>query len=407
MKTIVFIGTNKSGTSRTAFSAAADLGFHTILFTDRKRFLLQRDEFPDVKKIFYIENLLDKKTVLDEISKLMEDGKEICALISLIDPFVSYGAEMNEELGFAKLSVAALKKMENKIIVRETLKETSYSPVYDIYSHEKDISIVSQEYREKLPMIVKSPISNGSKDVIYAETLGELKQALHHLQRRSDETPLLLEEFLEGPQYLVEVMVYKDQIHIIAVIEQEVQRKERFIVTGYTYPAKLEMKEEKELISAVEMMMRAFGLKNGVCHLEMKKTMSGWKLIEMNPRVSGGAMNRILLEGTGMNYVKEIIKLYLGETPNLHYRAKNHVYARFLTIDSRGRLLKVTGRNRALSRPGIKEVYIKPKRGTILSVPHSLGDRYAYVVAAAQTREEAREQALGAAREIKFYLEPF
>lgn len=405
MKAIVFIGTNKSGTSRTAFSAAADLGFYTVLFTDRKRFLSQRDEFPDVQEIIYIENLLDKKTVLEEIYKLMEDGKEISACISLIDPFVSYGAEMNEELGFAALSVSALKKMENKILVREILKETPYSPVFETYSYEKDISMLSRKYREKLPMIVKSPVSNGSKDVIYVETLGEFKQALHHLQKKLNDTPILLEEFLEGPQYLVEVLVYKDQINIIAVIEQEVQRKERFIVTGYIYPAKLERKEEQELVSAVETMIRAFGLKNGVCHLEMKKTQSGWKLIEMNPRVSGGAMNRILLEGTGMNYVKEIIKLYLGEEPDLHSSTKRHVYARFLTIDSRGRLLKVTGRNRALNLPGIKEVYIKPKRGTILSVPHSLGDRYAYVVAAAETREEAREHALGAAQEIKFYLE--
>lgn len=407
MKAIVFIGTNKSGTSRTAFSATVDLGFHTVLFTNRKKFLSQRDEFPDVKEMVYIDDLLNKKLVLEEISKLVEDGKEICACISLIDPFVSYAAEINEELGTARLSVSALKRMENKILVREILRDSPYSPYYETYSHEKELSAFSREYNSKLPIILKSPISNGSKDVIYVETPGKFKQALNHLQKKLTETPILLEEFLDGPQYLIEVMVYKGQIHIIAVIEQEIEQKERFIVTGYVYPAQLEMKDQQELIDSVETIVRSFGLTNGVCHLEMKKTQSGWKLIEINPRVSGGAMNRILLEGKGMNYVKEIIKLYLGSEPDLHYPTKRHVYARFLTIDSRGRLLRVTGKNRALRIPGIKEVYIKPKRGTVLSVPHSLGDRYAYVVAASQTREEAREQALEAAQEIKFYLEPF
>jgi biotin carboxylase len=122
--------------------------------------------------------------------------------------------------------------------------------------------------------------------------------------------------------------------------------------------------------------------------------------------MSGGAMNRIILEGTGINLVKETLKLYLGQDPILKATKKTHVYAKYLTINSRGRLVKVTGKNKASNYDGVKEVYVKPRKGAILTKPYSLGDRYAYVIATADNPEQAKEIALSAAKEIKFYLDP-
>ncbi|EEM56539.1 Biotin carboxylase [Bacillus thuringiensis serovar monterrey BGSC 4AJ1] len=43
---------------------------------------------------------------------------------------------------------------------------------------------------------------------------------------------ILLEEYVDVPQYLVEILVHNGKAHIIAVIEQEITFFERFIVTG-------------------------------------------------------------------------------------------------------------------------------------------------------------------------------
>jgi biotin carboxylase len=141
--------------------------------------------------------------------------------------------------------------------------------------------------------------------------------------------------------------------------------------------------------------------------LEMRWVKEEWKLIEINPRMSGGAMNQIIIEGIGINLVKEIIKMNLGQEPDITNTKNNHVYAHFITVNAKGRLLKVTGKNRALSYEGVKEVFIKPRKGNILTPPLSMGDRYAYVIASANTPNEAKRIALTAAKEIKFYLEPF
>ena len=71
-----------------------------------------------------------------------------------------------------------------------------------------------------------------------------------------------------------------------------------------------------------------------------------------------------------------------------------------------GTLLKVTGRNKATNQPGVREVYIKPRKGTLLTPPMSMGHRYGYVIASGDTSDEAKTNAINAASNIKFYLEP-
>ncbi len=55
MRTIVFIETNKSGSSREAIKAAERLGYFTVLLTNKKNFINQRTEFPDVHQMILVE----------------------------------------------------------------------------------------------------------------------------------------------------------------------------------------------------------------------------------------------------------------------------------------------------------------------------------------------------------------
>jgi len=47
---------------------------------------------------------------------------------------------------------------------------------------------------------------------------------------------------------------------------------------------------------------------------------------------------------------------------------------------------------------------VKPRRGTLLTPPLSMGHRYAYVIAEGATLAEAKKNAVSAAKEIKFIL---
>lgn len=406
MKTIVFIGSNQFGTSHEALRAAKEMGYSVILFTDKRQHL-QHHKFPDVDQIVYFHDLFDEIQVLKELEALKTSGKQLCACVSFIDPFVSYTAKLASELGLFRLSADALAIMENKIKVRDQLKHLPTSPFYAVYDSHTSIKDFTKKNELSIPLIIKSPVSNGSKDVFLAETAEEFKENLQSLHNQTPDLPILIEEYLIGPQYLVEVLVLNGHIEIVCVIEQETTYPDIFIVVGYQFPAQLKDDEYLSLTKSVQDIIQQLGLQNGSCHLEMKNVHGAWKLVEINPRMSGGAMNRIIEEGTGINLVKEILKLNVGEEVSLIRSRDFHVYAKYLTFETSGKLLHVTGEDLAWEHDGVKYVYVKPIVGKIVTAPYSMGNRYACVIAAANSPEGAKATALSAAQEIKFYVEPF
>ena len=51
MRTIIFIGLNKSGSSREAVKAANELGYYTVVFTNQEKQIQQRSEYKDVHQL--------------------------------------------------------------------------------------------------------------------------------------------------------------------------------------------------------------------------------------------------------------------------------------------------------------------------------------------------------------------
>ncbi|MBM4762207.1 ATP-grasp domain-containing protein [Bacillus sp. B15-48] len=406
MDTIVFIGSNKSGTSREAIQTAEKMGYFTVLFTDRDKFLQQREEFPDVHQMIYLENLFDERNLINQLNRLTLQGKTLKACISLVDPYVSLAAVVAAEMGLFQLSIEALYKMENKICFRKELQSLNVNPSFTTLLSHENLQDKMNQFTHSYPLIIKSPQSNGSKDVLYVNNRSELEAGIAILKTENEDMPILIEEYLEGPQYLVEVIVWEGKVHLVGIVEQVISLGERFIVSGYHFPAMIAEHLLTELQITVEKIVNILEMEYGSCHLELRLVQGKWKLVEINPRVSGGAMNQILFEGSGMSLVQEVIKLYLGEKPEVIITEHRHVFAQFITVNSKGLLLKVTGKNRALAYEGVKDVYIKPRKGAILKPPHSMGDRYAYVIASADTFEDAQKIAITAAKEIKFYMEP-
>ncbi|MED3571063.1 ATP-grasp domain-containing protein [Cytobacillus praedii] len=405
MKTIVFIETNKSGSSREAIQAAERLGFFTVLLTNKRRFIDQRTEFPDVHQMIVVE-IFDYDQLRKKITKLIKQGKQIKGILSFIDPFVHVAASLSEEFCPGVVSAVPIKKMEDKVLTREILKDLPITPRYAIYSPNQSLEgFINKINKKFLPLIVKSPLSSGSKDVLLANDEYQLKHSMQFLLGKYEKYPVLLEEFLTGPQYLIEALVHNGNVHIVAIIEQEITFFQRFIVTGYCLLADPDRDFYNKLYETVSSVLQAFEMKNGACHLEMRLVQGEWKLIEINPRISGGAMNQIIEAAYGINLVEETIQLFLGNKPRLIKKHNKYAYAHYLTINSKGKLLKVTGKKRCSQYPGVEKVYIKPRKGQILRPPLSMGDRCGYILTSSDDKEEAKRIAMEAKRELRFFLE--
>ncbi|MGR6899447.1 ATP-grasp domain-containing protein [Rummeliibacillus sp. BSL5] len=401
---MIFIETTKNGSSREAVKTAARLGFYTVLFTEKEKLLEQRKEFPDIMQMVHF-NKMTEDLIRQQIIELQEQGKIIKTIISFVDPFVSLAAQLSNELCKSNISVEALKIMEDKTETRRALKENATTPKFEVFQPVDNIStFIKKEH--KFPLIVKSPMSKASKDVYLVKNRYELRKIMKKFLRIYPDQQILLEEYLDGPQYLVEVLVHKGKINIVAIFKQEITKELKFIVTGYAVQLNVKDDLYKKLSSTVESIMNDLKVANAACHLEIRNVNGNWKLIEINPRISGGAMNRMIEEAFGINLVEETIKLYLGDEPNVDRKHEKHLYTHYITINSVGRLLKVTGKKRAANEPGVREVYIKSRKKAVIRPPISMGHRYGYVMATGETLDEAKENALNAFKKIKFYIEP-
>lgn len=404
METIVFIETTKSGSSREAIKAADRLGFLTVLLTERTSFMKQRKEFSDVSQMTHVGEMTEYN-IRSEIKQLQKQGKIIKAIISLVDPFVSLAAQLMNELCKSEISVESLKKMEDKTETRKALKRNETTPNFEIFRPTENLKDYINK-RHRFPLIVKSAVSKASKDVYLVENKLEMEKVMKKIVKLYPDRKILLEEYLDGPQYLVEVLVHNGCTNIVAVFKQDITKKIKFIVTGYEIQLNLDGEKYQKLIQTIETIIKDLGVMNAASHLEVRYVNGIWKLIEINPRISGGAMNRMIEEAYGINLVEETINLYLGRKPSLIKKHKKHIYTHYIVIGSYGYLLKVTGRNMATKQPGVREVYVKPRKGSMLTPPMTMGHRYGYVIASGDTSEEAKTNAINAASHIKFYLEP-
>ncbi|MDQ0972924.1 biotin carboxylase [Neobacillus niacini] len=405
MKSIVFLGTNKTGSSYEGIKAAKRLGFETILLTNRTIFVEEREEYREIDDVRLV-NLSETDEILSAVTDLIEEGKEVVCFISFLDEYIYLAALLTNTLCNTPITYEPLQIMNDKILTRRYLARKEYTPFFKVLVSNDTIDDEINQLKDCFPLIIKSPQSNGSKDVILVENEWECRKGVKQLRRKNSELPILVEEYLEGPQYLIEVVVYHSNISVAAIVEQEVTKGQRFIITGYSVCPELYLEQLPGLQESIVTIIEDFQLRNGTCHLEMKLTKKGWKLIEINPRMAGGAMNRMIEEAFGYNLAEQTIRLFTGLEPDLRKKHNRAIYTHYLIVGLVGELLKVSGCESAKKQVGVLEVYTKAKYGELVTPPRSMGQRYGYVLAGGDSKDQARECALNGAQQIQFYVQP-
>ncbi|AGK97501.1 ATP-grasp domain-containing protein [Clostridium pasteurianum] len=402
MKTIVFIGTLKSGSSREAIKVAEQLGYYTVLLTGRLDFLDNRTDFHDVHLMRKC-NLNKMSELRDAINNLISYGLDIKVIVSFLDARCYTAALLAEEFGLGAFSSQVMSKMKNKIISRGLISGTEYCPNYLTLSGDNALS--EEELKKKLPIIIKSPKSTGSKDVYKVTSYEEFIKYYNIFKSKYPNRSILIEEFLDGPQYLIETVVKENHVNIAAIIEQEITfTNNHFIVTGYNMLIAPPKKFYDSLKKAVSDIIKIHGMKKGSCHLEMRYIKGKWKLVEINPRISGANLNKMIEISFGINLVGEILKIALGEVPDVKPKFKKYTFAKYVISPQSGILEEVTGTEDASKCSGVEFIEVLPKKGAFLKPPVTMGNRYACVIATGDTEEEAKAYANLAASKINFKL---
>jgi len=255
-----------------------------------------------------------------------------------------------------------------------------------------------------LPCVVKPTSLSGSQGVIRADTVTEALAAVERVRSISANAganpadPLLVEQFVPGPEVAVEGMLSHGELTVLAVFDKpDPLDGPYFEETIYVTPSRLEVAHLAAVGATTQTATRALGLTDGPVHAELRVRDGRAWVIEVAARSIGGLCSRTLRFGTGRSLEYLILAHALGRHPD-SVKMPGAAGVLMLPIRTGGFLLEVSGQQDALAIPGIVEMDITIPPGREL-VPLPEGNRYLGFVFARGESPASVEAALRAALE--------
>lgn len=367
------------------------------------------DQNPDSPGFKYADfyEVVDIKDIANTLK--VAKKYDIDAIIPLSDYGVQTAAAISEELGLLGLPQKIAKNVTSKAQMRKIWEEKNVpSAKFRVVDNLTDAYKAVEELNT-WPLIFKPADSRGggSRGVLRVNSIEEVKDALNYAQSFYSDKLVVIEEYLDGLEHSMEIIVYNNTIHVLAISDKEKLPPPFRVDKSVIYPTILSGAPLENLISTAKDAVKALDINIGAVHVEMCTTKNGPRLFEIGARFGGGhTPNPILPFLTGFNVVQEVVKIFLGEEPlpfPTHLSDKGCVY-RFLT-PSPGILKSVIGLRKVRNIKGILDSGLWVKPGDIIHPIKRGGDRAGYIVAGMPTRAEAIKLADYAESNIIFNID--
>ena len=251
----------------------------------------------------------------------------------------------------------------------------------------------------EFPCIMKPTDNAGSHGVVKVNHFEELLANYDYCHSFSRHGKVIVEEFLDGPEVSVEVMVVNGEINILQITDKITTGAPHFVEMGHTQPSRLSPEIQQKIRNVAESACRSLGLDKGPAHVEMKVTSRGPVMIEIGARMGGDNITTHLVPlSTGIDMVKATIDIALGNEPDITSKYYLGSAIRYLETPI-GTIESIEGIDNALRRPGIVQITFTKKVGELSTPIESSNDRIGFVIAqgkdadcAAQLCEEAISQ---------------
>lgn len=155
---------------------------------------------------------------------------------------------------------------------------------------EEKIKIAQQFYKEHGEDIIIKPNSGsaGSVDVLKTSDLEKIDMYFNREhQGFFYESDFLVQEVVHGDEYYVDFSSYGGEHRLSAVGKLEKELVEGSFEYLYADNVSLEGDDMLRIIDYAKLCLEALGVTNGFSHVEITDTPNGFRLIELNPRLSG------------------------------------------------------------------------------------------------------------------------
>jgi biotin carboxylase len=256
------------------------------------------------------------------------------------------------------------------------------------------------------PLVVKPVDNMGSRGCRRVDNLEELKAAVSDALRFSRSGRVIVEEYMEGPEFSVDALVYRGEITICGFADRHIFFPPYFIEMGHTMPSAQEPAIINSLLETFSRGVKALGITNGAAKGDIKLTPSGPMIGEIAARLSGGYMSGWTYPySSGVLPTRGAIEIALGKKPGQLTPDWNWICAERAFISIPGKVLSMEGVEMAKVMPWVKDVFLRAVPGSQVSFPENNVTKCGNILSVAPNREDAVNSAEKAARSILIRLE--
>jgi len=175
------------------------------------------------------------------------------------------------------------------------------------------------------PLVVKASDRSAGRGVSLVNNRAELIEAYKDAYKESNNKIVLIEEYLQGDQYSVELVSQNGVHHILGVTKEYFIDEKDFVESHYLLPSFNEQEIISEYKGLLERVLNAFEIKYGASHIEFRVSADkNVKIIEIASRM-GGMRDRLLNISKGINYNQLILNSITKQSMQIN--ADNQSYA--------------------------------------------------------------------------------
>ena len=138
----------------------------------------------------------------------------------------------------------------------------------------------------------------------------------------SRDNSVLIEQFIEGPEFSVEIIVWEGKVNVLTVTDKKTTEAPHFVELGHNQPSCFPEETVALIKDAAVRGVKALGVDKCACHAEVKVQDGKAYLMEIGARMGGDFISTVLTRlSTGIDMVAAAIDCALNIKPDLTPKA--------------------------------------------------------------------------------------
>lgn len=339
--------------------------------------------------IFYPVDLKDKQGLL-EVAEKFHNKNGLHGVFTVGTDFSSSVAYITEKLGLPGIKYQRALDATDKVRMRTRFKEEGVpSPRFLEYS--LDMNLTEDSFTIPFPVVVKPVDSMGARGVKRVDNFNELNSSLNDSIKHSRTGRVIIEEYLEGPEFSLDALIYNGEIEIHGVADRDINFPPYFVEMGHTIPSNFSQEDIDKVVDVFKKGIVALGIDYGCAKGDIKLTKKGAYIGEIAARLSGGYMSGWTYPYySGVNLIGRGISLALGETIEPREERKG------LTTSERA-IISIPGVVKSISLPDkkhkdIKDTFLNIEVGSTVSFPINNVQKCGNVITLSDSYDKAVKQ---------------